>query len=85
MRMLLPLLVLLLTASAAWANMTFNGRRLSPDEERVYYAFTCSICMVIFFAPVLILMIGRLVYRRLRHSRTNLPKSERNLPPQEGE
>lgn len=75
------MLVLLLTATAAHANVTFNDRRLSPEEERVYYAFTCSICMAVVFTPVLIWMIGRLVYRWFARRDTKPPKSERKFQP----
>jgi len=78
MRTALPLLVLLLTATAAQAGLRVNGRELSRQEEVGLY---CSVCMGVVFVPTLLWLIGSLVYQWLARRGTKPPKSERKFQP----
>lgn len=54
MRIALPLLAVLLSASVAWAGVRVNGRELSRQEEVGLY---CSVCMAVVFGPIILVML----------------------------
>ncbi len=74
MRTLLPLLVLLLTATAAQAGIP----GMSKEEE---IRLSCSICMGLVFAVALICSLGVLVFRWISRRNDRSAGPTRTTPP----
>lgn len=65
MRRTAAVLLVLLTASAAWAGLRVNGRDLPREQEVGIY---CSVCMGLVFGISLLVTLLMLLFRHLRRN-----------------